>query len=99
MRVLVLLVPFVDPLRVSVWFVLFVVVCVKGSLLTLSKSKIKSLGGLGTMENPWLPVDLVKCPSAIYLSHLSDVLYPLLLVVFYCLYVACHACTCYGLFI
>ena len=36
-----------EPLRVSVWFV---VVCVRGALLTLFKSNIVSLGGLGTME-------------------------------------------------
>ena len=47
---MVVLVPFVEPLRVSVWFVLFAVVCVKGALLTLSKPKIVALGGLGTME-------------------------------------------------
>ena len=47
---MVVLVPFVEPLRVSVWFVLFVVVCVKGDLLTLSKLNIEALEGLGTME-------------------------------------------------
>ena len=99
MRVFGVLVPFVDPLRVSVWFVLFVVVCVKGSLLTMSKPKIESLGGLGTMEKPWLPIELVKFHSVVSWSHLSHVLYSLLLVGFCCLYVVCHACTCYGLFV
>ena len=47
---MVVLVPFVEPLRVSVWFVLFVVIYVKRALLTLPKSKIEALGGLGTME-------------------------------------------------
>ena len=47
---MIVLVPFVEPLRVSVWFVLFVVVCAKGALLTLSKPKIEALGGLVTME-------------------------------------------------
>ena len=41
------LVPLVEPLRVSVYFV---VVCVIGALLTLSKPNIEYLGGLGTME-------------------------------------------------
>ena len=48
--ILVVLLPFMEPLRVSAWFVLFVVICVNGALLTLSKPKIESLGGLGTME-------------------------------------------------
>ena len=46
---MIVLVPFVESLRVSVWFVLFVVVCVKGSILWFSKPNIESLGGLGTM--------------------------------------------------
>ena len=41
------LVPLVELLRVSVYFV---VVCVRGSLLTLSKTKLEALGGLGKME-------------------------------------------------
>ena len=47
---MVVLVPFAKPLRVSVWFVLFVVICVKGVLLTLSNPKLEALGCLGTME-------------------------------------------------
>ena len=38
------LVPLVEPLRVRVYFV---VVYVRGALLTLSKPKIEALGGLG----------------------------------------------------
>ena len=40
------LVPLVEPLRVSVYFV---VVCVRGALFTLSNLKLEALGGLGTM--------------------------------------------------
>ena len=47
---MVVLVPFVEPQRFIIWFVLFVVICVKGALLTLSKPKIEALGGFGTME-------------------------------------------------
>ena len=61
--------------------------------------RLKPLEALGQWKNPWLAIDLVKCLSVVSLSHLSHVLYPLLVVVFCCLYVACHAFTCYGLFV
>ena len=47
---MVVLVYFVEPLRVIFWLVLVLVVCVKGALLTLSKPKIEALGSIGTME-------------------------------------------------